>query len=133
MRYRTAKLTKHELLFAKHYCYRYAEMCEQRTNLYYAIKSPTFDSAATPTSKKHSYVEDCAIKSAQLSSNIERIENSVSLAIKNDPVLYPYILQGVTDEFATFNFLAQKGLPCCRNTYYTIVRKVYANIVNSII
>lgn len=131
MKYRE-KLSKHDLLFAKHFCYRYPDLYEKRTDLYFTIKSPSYNTTPTGSKRVKSYVEESAIKAAKLSDSIEKIENAVNEAVKNDPVLFPYVLEGVTDEGATFNFLAQRGLPCCRNTYYTIVRRVYHNIINSI-
>lgn len=129
MRYRE-KLSKHDLLTAKHFCYRYPELCEKREDLYYTIKSPQYDNQPTGSKTKKSLVEEATIRAAHVSAGIDIIEKSVKLATKNDAVLYPYILEGVTDEFATFGTLSQKGLPCCRNTYYTIVRRVYHNIIN---
>ena len=60
---------------------------------------------------------------AELSKRMDIIEQTVR---ETDPELYQWILQGVTDEFATFKYLHEtKGMPCGHRQYYERRRKFY--------
>lgn len=66
---------------------------------------------------------DLAERRAILSKKCELIEQT---AIETDPELYPYILEGVTQDYASYRYLKMaKHIPCSHNMYYERRRKFF--------
>lgn len=122
-------VSEYSKLQAMYFCYQYEEMRENLFNIENTLKSPNYksDSHSAPGT---STTENAAIRAARLSRRIEIIENAVKAVTKKDPILYPYILKGITDEYATFDYLVSHGMPLCRNNYYKKRRKVLEIIAN---
>ena len=67
--------------------------------------------------------EHLAIKRMELEEKCKRIEQT---AIEADAVIYPWILEGVTTDYATYRYLRDsKKIPCGKKMYYERRRKFY--------
>lgn len=124
-------ISEYSKLQAMYFCYQYDEMKEDLFYIENTLKSPNnkSDSHNAPGT---SATENAALRAVSLSRRIEIIENAVNAVTKKDPILYPYILKGITDEYATFDYLVSHGMPLCRNTYYRKRRKVLEIIASKI-
>ena len=130
--YRTGKyaLDKNEYLNAVYYARRYRKWLDEYHALADSGKGIRYDLDKVQTSGDYDPVEAAGIRRAELSKKIKQIEQT---AIETDPDLAQWILQSVTDEFATFSYLSRvKGLPCSRNTlsrrrskyYFLLAQKI---------
>lgn len=122
-------LDKAEFLHAKYYALRYNKWRDEYEALADSSKGIRYDKDKIQ-SPDFDPVEYAGIRRAELAKKIEIIEQT---AIETDGDLYQWILQSVTDEFATYNYLYRvKGLPCSRNTlsrkrikyYYLLSQKI---------
>jgi hypothetical protein len=118
------KLSRYAKLEAINFCLQYGEWKEAVEDIELTIHSPLTDQGGSHSTPGTSATENAALRAARLSRRIEIIENAVKAVTKKDPILYPYILKGVTDEYATFDYLVMHGMPLCRNTYYKKRHKV---------
>lgn len=67
--------------------------------------------------------QDLAIRRAELKAKCELIEQ---MAIEADADIYPWLLEGVTTDYATFRYLHDaKGMPCERDMYYDRRKRFY--------
>lgn len=70
-----------------------------------------------------SQTESLAIRRATIKEKINRIEE---MAKEADPELEEYILEAVTNDWVTFNYLKRiRGIPCEKDKYYKARRKFY--------
>lgn len=115
-------ISKHKFLQAYHFCMQYNEWLEELRYCDSTVKSiqitdmPKGSSQGKPD-------EDLAIRRAQLSRNVEMVEQT---AVEADPELYPWILKAVTTEGVGYRYLDDRmKIPCSKNTYYNRRRKFY--------
>lgn len=117
------KLDKHELLSAIHYALRYNKWKDEYIALGDSSKAIQYDKDRVQTSGDYDPVSANGERRAELSKKIEIIEQT---AIETDGDLYRWILQSVTDEFATYSYLSRvKRIPCSRNTLSRMRRKYF--------
>lgn len=110
-------------LHAKYYALKYKRWRDEYDALADSSRAITYDGDGAQGSDGMNVVERNGIRRAELAKKMEVIEQT---AIEVDAQMYPWILQGVTDDFATFTYLKMmKGMPCSRNTYYNLRRKFY--------
>ena len=116
-------LDKHELLSAIHYALRYRKWRDEYDALSDSGKGISYDKDRVQSSGDYNPVEAAGIRRAELSTRINLIEQT---AKETDPELYEWILQGVTDDFATFKSRSTfKGMPCGKDKYYYSRRKFF--------
>ena len=116
-------LDKNEYLNAKYYALRYNKWKDEYKALSDTSKGLRYDQDRVQTSGGFDPVEENGTRMAELSKKIGIIEKT---ATETDPELYQWILQGVTDEFATYKYLKTiKGIPCGKDMYYNRKRRFY--------
>lgn len=117
-------ISKHAYLEALHYAYRYGEWKDELEVLAGSeLKSPAIDDMPHGSGGNSNPTEERAIRCAELESKIIQIETT---AYEADPVIAKWLLKGVTDESATYNYLRNMlGLPCGHRYYYDKRRKFY--------
>jgi len=117
------KLDKHELLSAIHYALRYNKWRDEYNALENSGKGISYDRDRVQTSGDFDPVQSAGIRRAELAHKIEIVEQT---AIEVDGDLYPWLLQSVTDEFATYAYLSRvKKIPCSQNTLSRMRRKYF--------
>ena len=117
-------ISKHQFYVAYHFALQYPEWKEE----YYCLINKgagaiRTDSDTVKTNAISKPVERDAIRAAEISAKIKLIEDCVR---DSDPTLYPWLLEGVTQEGRSYNYLAmRKNIPCGRKYYYSRRRKFY--------
>ena len=115
-------ISKHRFLEVKHHCLQYPEWKSELKYLTDTVKSIEYGKEGK-SSPQGSATEKLAIRRAELEEKCRVIEQT---AIEADAELYPYILEGVTTNYATFRYLKMsKGMPCGQTMYYDRRRKFY--------
>ena len=119
---RKYEISKHRFYELYHYCLQYKEWKDELKYSTDTVKSvqisdmPHGSGTGNPTG-------DLAIRRAKLSEQCKVIEET---AKEVDSELWEYILKGVTDENASFNYLSQiMNIPCGKNYYFERRRKFY--------
>ena len=117
-RKRDYHLPKHRYLELVHFCRQYQDFKKEYNELTF-IRSPQM-------TIHQNYIKDLtsekAIRLRTLDKKIKVIEQS---AIETDPVLYPFIVQAVTDGFTYENLRLTKNIPIGRTTFYVLIRRFY--------
>lgn len=120
--------TKHEFYVAYHFALQYYEWKAERNSLVNlgtggSDSEVQGNSISNPTERK-------GIKIAELTAKIKMVEDSAAEA---DPVLAKWILDGVTHEDWSYNYLSAKlGMPCGKNMYYQTRRKFYYILIKKL-
>jgi len=123
-------LDKNEFLHAKYYALRYNKWRDEYEALEDSSKAIRYDKDRVQTSGDFDPVEYAGIRRAELAKKIETIEKT---AEEVDESLYKWLLQGVTDSFATFKYLSMvKHMPCSRATYYRLRHRFYYSLSQKI-
>lgn len=108
-------ISEHRYQELRHFCMQYGEWKEELESLTDTVKAISYSKEIRGSSIK-SATEELAIKRMELRQKCELIEQT---AMEVDSELYTYILEGVTEEYASFKYLKyRKNMPCGRNTYY---------------
>lgn len=116
-------LGKNEFLHAKYYALRYNKWKDEYKALEDSSKAIRYDKDRIQTSGDFDPVEYAGMRRAELAKKMEMIEKT---AEETDPELSDWILQGVTQDFATFKYLSTvKRIPCGKDKYYNARRKYY--------
>lgn len=116
-------LDKHELLSAIHYALRYRKWKDEYKTLADTSKAISYEGDRVQTSGGYDPTETAGMRMAELSGKIALIEQT---AKETDPDLYEWILQGVTEDWATYKYLSTiKGIPCGKDVYFNRRRKFY--------
>lgn len=116
-------LSKTEFLSAKYFALRYKEWKDKYQVLSDTSKAISYDQDRVQSSGDYDPTETTGIRMAELSRNIGLIEDTVREA---GAEIYKWMLLGVTDEGATYNYLRMsKGIPCGKNMYFEKRRKFY--------
>ena len=120
------KLSKAEFLSAKYYALRYHEWKDEYERLLVSAEaaSPPMDrDGSGGGNTEESQVENTAIKMAELSKKFTAVEEAAMAAGKE---LYPWILEAVTGEDITYDYLVlHKDIPCGRDMFYARRREFY--------
>lgn len=125
-------INKHAFYSAYHFALQYTDWKAQYAELIgSAQKAVDYDDmphAATtgdPTAR-------LGIRSSVLSSNIKLVETTVQEACGYSHVA-PFLLIGVTQEGATYNYLRNKlRMKCARNAYYQMRRLFYYKLAHKL-
>jgi len=116
-------ISKHRFYEVSHHCMQYKEWIDEYNALASAgIKGVEYDGMphGTDISKP---TEKSAIRMTELKRKIDTVEQT---AIDTDRVLAEYILNAVTNEDVTFNYLKLvMKMPCEKDMYYDRRRKFY--------
>ena len=116
-------LDKNEFLHAKYYALRYTKWKDEYQALEDSSKAIRYDMEKVQASGDFDPVEAAGMRRAELAKKMETIERT---AEETDPELAEWILQGVTQYFATFKYLSTvKRIPCGKDKYYHTRRKFY--------
>ena len=116
-------LTKHRFYEVYHYAMQYQEWKDEYRTTEQTMRGIAYDGVKVKSSGSGDALERVAIRLTELSEKIEMLE---AVAKETDKDLSEYILRGVTDEQVTYNYLSMVlHIPCSRNTYYSLRRKVY--------
>lgn len=117
------EISKHRFLELYHFCMQYQEWKEELKYEKDTVKGIANTEGIHGSGGMGSATESLAIRRMKLREKCELIEQT---AIEADPELYPYILEGVTTEYASYKYLRQaKGIPCGKGMYYDRRRKFY--------
>lgn len=104
-----------------YFCLQYNEWKEELKSNVHTVKS--IQISDMPSSHGcHDQTADLAERRVALKEKCELIERT---AIETDAEIYQYIIEGVTRDYATYNYLNSKGMPCGRDVYYDRRRKFY--------
>lgn len=104
------------------YCYRYPGWKKALSLLTHTSRAQRLDQVRTSTGAVGKPTEQLAIKRAALSHKTRLIEDT---AKETDPLMYPFLIRGVTERKMTYEKLRAAGLAVSRNTYYDRYRKFY--------
>lgn len=116
------EISKHRFLELYHFCMQYPEWKEELKYITDTVKSIQITDMPTSHNYKDQTAE-LAERRARLSKKCEIIEQT---AIEADAELYPWILEGVTQEYVTYRYLkTSKHIPCGKDMYYNRRRKFY--------
>lgn len=117
------EISKHRFLELYHYCMQYGEWIDELNGMTDTVKGIANTEGARGSGGVGSATEQLAIRRVKLQEKCEIIEQT---AIEADPELYPYIIEGVTTEYATYKYLKQvKDIPCGKDMYYDRRRRFY--------
>lgn len=115
-------ISKHKFLELYHFCMQYQEWKAELQALTDTVKAIGYSEGIKGSSTK-SATEELALKRAELSRKCKLIEQT---AIEADAELYQYIIEGVTEEFASYKYLREiKKIPCGKNMYYDRRKKFF--------
>lgn len=115
-------IPKSKLRAARFYCFQYPEWIKEYRELV-GVKGAAPLSGMPRGSGMSDPTEHNAIKRAELSKKIKLIENTVR---EVEPDIAEWLLIGVTNEDATYEYLRMvKNMPCCKNIYYLARKKFY--------
>ncbi len=115
-------ISKHRFLELYHFCMQYKEWKAELQALTDTVKAIGYSEEIKGSSIK-SATEELAMKREELRQKCKLIEQT---AIEADPELYQYIIEGVTEEYASYKYLSTvMKIPCSQNTYYERRKKFY--------
>lgn len=116
-------LSKNRFMEVYYHCLQYIEWRSELQTMKDTVKSVEYGKEGKGSLSSGSATESLAIRRMELESKCEVIEQT---AIEAGAELYPWILEGVTTQYATFHYLKNaKRMPCERTTYYDRRRKFY--------
>ncbi len=117
------EISKHRFLELYHFCMQYQEWKTELKFKKDTVKGMENTDGIHGNGRVGSATEQLVIRRMKLREKCELIEQT---AIEADPELYPYIIEGVTTEYASYKYLKQvKGIPCGKDMYYNRRRKFY--------
>lgn len=117
------EISKHRFLELYHFCMQYQEWITELKLRKDTVKGMGNTDGIHGSGREGSATEHLVIRRMKLREKCELIEQT---AIEADLELYPYILEGVTTEYASYKYLKQvKGIPCGKKMYYDRRRKFY--------
>lgn len=117
-------ISKHAFSTAYSYCLQYQEWKEELEAEDTTLKSPQI--TGMPSAHNGSDATgNLAQRRVELQRKVEKIEETVKEAIGADKILYAYLLEYVTTEGSTFQWMKQKGIPCERTYFYQLRRYFY--------
>lgn len=116
------KISKHRFLELYHFCLQYTEWKKELEFITDTIKGIGYSEEVKGCGTE-SPTEKLAIKRMELSDKCSLIEQT---AIEADEEIYPYIIKGVTEEYASFKYLKQvMKMPYERDAYYDRRKKFF--------
>ena len=115
-------LERHRFYELKHFCLQYP-LWKELYNTIDSLNPKPIEHMALSMAKAHGRpTERSAITRAFLS---ERMELVTQNAVRADPDLARYILEGVTNGWSYDVLNARLGVPCCKDTYYDRYRRFF--------
>lgn len=116
------EISKHRFLELYHFCMQYPEWKEELKNNTHTVKSIQI----TDMPISHSYQDQTANLVERRMKLLEKCEMIEQTAMEADPDIYQYILEGVTQSYASYRYLKMsKGIPCGKNMYHNRRRRFY--------
>lgn len=124
---RKYEISKHRFWSAYHFAMQYKEWKNELSHLTDTMKSKQITDMPMGTGTGDA-TGDLAIRRAMLSQKCDLIENTCKEASED---IWKYILEGVTNEGASYTYLRQTlNIPCGKNYYYEKRRKFYYLLAN---
>ena len=115
-------IDKHRHYELKHFCLQYPLWKKK----YKSISKMSVFTSKLDSSPSNNELSDStanhAINKARYSSKIDLIEKA---ALEADPVLYEYILKGVTEGLSYIHLRAKLNIPCGKDMYYDRYRRFF--------
>ena len=124
-------ISKHAFATAYSYCLQYPEWKEELRNLTSTVKSPRITGMPGAHGEGDATM-DLAGRRIELQQKIEKVEAAAMKAAGGNEPLSRFLLEYVTTEGATFNWVKQKGIPCERTYFYELRRRFYWIMANNI-
>ena len=123
-------IPKEDYLTAIHYSRRYPLWKEEVENMANTSKAITYDKDAVQTSGNYDSTFEAAVRIAESSKQhkMQIIDDTIKLVA---PDMEYYLRLGVCYGL-TFDQLKGKKMPCERDTYYTMRRRYYYELVKRI-
>lgn len=119
---RKYEISKHRYYELYHFCMQYNEWKEELEALTSTVKSPIVRNGGM-TQGNSDQTARLAEKRVTLEEKCKLIEQT---AVETDAALHPYILLGVTNEWATYKHLRMVNqMPCGKDYYYQCRRRFY--------
>lgn len=116
-------ISKHAFYAAYHFAMQYSEWkIEYERLMSSAVRGIDYEKDNTSGSFEGDSTSRIAMKTAPLKQNLDLINQ---LAVIAGEDLSNYILQAVTIEGVTYNYLRQRGMPCSKNEFYLRRRMFY--------
>ena len=117
------EINKHRFLELRYHCLQYTDWRRELTGMTDTVRSIEYSKEGKGSPSQGSATEHLAIRRTELEEKCKVIEQT---AIEADPELYPWILEGVTQDYATYSYLRDaKKMPCGKNMYYERRRRFY--------
>lgn len=118
------KIDKHSFLMALHYAYNYDGWKQIYDELQAGLGAKAIGYTDMP--KGGSCYDETSEKGEKLAEYGRKIRLIERTAMEAGGDIYPWLLTGVTNENATYNYLRlTKGMPCGHRQYYEKRRKFY--------
>lgn len=114
-------INKHRFWELYHFCLQYnnwkTELSELRNKIGVSnINNISFSKNISDITSETTF------KIIELEDKCSIIEKT---AFEADSIIYKYIIEAVTNENITYNYLRHKGIPCGKDMYYNRRRKFY--------
>ncbi len=124
------QMSKHEFYSAYHYALQYNEWKDKIVDIA-SIDTPDPEQADMPRGTGTSDTTyNKALKISEYRDKMRIVEDAAELAGHD---IYKWLLQGVTTEGCTYNYLKMRmGIPCGKNYYYERRRMFYYLLSKSI-
>lgn len=115
-------LPKHRYYELKHYCLQYKHWwqlyCELKFKMEVNRDGIKGSEPGKPTERKALIMADC--KNA-----MELVENCCKEACKDEPILWPFLLKGVTEGMPYVTLQSEYEIPCGKDMYYECYRRFF--------
>lgn len=118
-------ISKHAFATAHAYCLQYPEWKEELNSKTSSVKSPQITGMPGAHNGSGDPTGDLGQRRAELQEKIDKVEETAKEAVGANTALYPYLLEYVTTDGATFHWMQTKGIPCGSTLFYQIRRYFY--------
>lgn len=116
------EISKHRFLELYHFCMQYREWKEELKYNNSTVKSIQI----TDMPISHNYKDQTGELAERRVKLIKKCELIEQTAMEADSDIYQWLLEGVTCDYATYNYLkCSRNIPCGKKMYYERRRKFY--------
>lgn len=111
-------INKHRYYELKHYCMQY-DLWKKELTMINIYPDPTLKSGSTGPSNPTQNIVERRERYTRKISMLDKVAKAV------DPVIGPYVLEGIIRGLSYDTLNAQVDIPCCKDLYYTTYRKFF--------